>query len=111
MKNFLFSIALILLSFVGHEVILPVTKMASTIQEPAYAKWGRLAVEKAKERYPEAEIVDYLYVGRRNLDRTTTETFKLWIREAEREFGVFITIEFDQQNEAVKKIEFMETPN
>jgi len=111
MKNFLFSITFILLSFFGHEVIQPVAKMVSGLQEPAYAKWGRLAVEQAKERYPDAEIVDYLYVGRRNLEQTTTETFKLWIRESDREFGVYITIEFNTQNESVQRIDFMETPN
>jgi hypothetical protein len=111
MKNFFFSIAVISLSLFGHDMILPVTKMVSDIQEPAYAKWGRVAIEQAKERYPNADVVDYLHVGRRNMDRTTTETFKLWIREADREFGVFIMIEFETENELIKKIEFIETQN
>ena len=32
---------------------------------PPYAKWGKLAVEKTKEQYPKAEIIDYLHIGRK----------------------------------------------
>ena len=33
--------------------------------QPPYAKWGKLAVEKTKEQYPKAEIIDYLHIGRK----------------------------------------------
>ncbi|MFC4411103.1 YqzG/YhdC family protein [Chungangia koreensis] len=111
MKNLFFSAAMILLSLFGHDIILPVSKMVSDIQEPAYAKWGRIALEQAKERYPNAEIIDYLHVGRRDMDDTAMETFKLWIRESEREFGVFVMIEFNPENDSIKRIEFIETQN
>ncbi len=109
MKILIFSIAFILFSVFGHEPILPASQNTFSVEEPYYAKWGRIAVEKAKERYPEADIADYLYIGRRKADKSTTETFKLWIRESDKEFGVFIIIEFESETEKVKRIEFIET--
>jgi hypothetical protein len=77
--------------------------------EPAYAKWGRLAVEKTKAKYPHAQIVDYLHVGRVQNPKVTTETFKLWLREKNREFGVLITIEFETLTEKIRNISIRET--
>jgi len=86
-------------------------KMIETEQkpEPAYAKWGRLAMKKAKEQYPKADIIDYLHVGRIQSAKTTTETFKLWLREDSKEFGVIIKIEFDTTTEQVKRISHQKT--
>jgi len=81
------------------------------ISEPAYAKWGRIAVEKAKERYPDAAIVDYLYVGSRKNGHIITETFKLWIQQPHREFGIFLMIERDAETDVIQSIHIVETPS
>ncbi|WP_249414131.1 DUF3889 domain-containing protein [Alteribacter keqinensis] len=79
-------------------------------EEPAYAKWGKLAVEKVKERYPEAKVVDYLHMGREELgEGKASEKFKLWLRGEEREFGVFVTITFEEDSDEVIVIEYEET--
>lgn len=111
MINLLFSMSMIVLSIFILDTNPPATNIVSGIHEPAYTKWSRLALEKAMERYPGAEIADYSYIGRRSSERTTTETFKLWIRENNREFGVFITIKFETENESIQSIEFIETHN
>ena len=81
-----------------------------TKPEPAYAKWGKLAVAETKERYPNAQVVDYLHVGRQNLDDDLAkETFKLWLRSPAKEFGVIVTITFEKPTEKVRSIEFCET--
>jgi hypothetical protein len=81
-----------------------------TKPEPAYAKWGKLAVVLTKRRYPEAKVVDYLHVGRSQpAPGLTAETFKLWLRGEEREFGVFVTITFDTATQKVKHVEFRKT--
>lgn len=77
--------------------------------QPAYAKWGRLAMKEAKARYPKADIIDYLHVGRIQGAKTTTETFKLWLKQGNKEFGVIIKIEFDTATEKVKRISYQET--
>lgn len=76
---------------------------------PAYAKWGGIAMQKTKEKYPHAKIIDYLHVGREVGTTTSTEKFKLWLKEGDREFGVFIDIQFDQKTEGIMNISFKET--
>ncbi|NYE05913.1 hypothetical protein F4694_002688 [Bacillus niacini] len=76
---------------------------------PPYAKWSKVAMDKTKEKYPNAQIVDYLYVGRKNGDRTTTEKFKLWLKENQKEFGVYVDIEFTKETEQVVNVTYTET--
>ncbi len=78
--------------------------------QPEYAKWGRLAMIETHKRYPNADIIDYLHIGREQISPTIAEErFKLWLRENQREFGVFVNIQFDTNTEEVKKITFRET--
>jgi len=76
---------------------------------PSYAKWGRLAMKETQSRYPNADIIDYLHRGREDKDTTSVEKFKLWLQKDDREFGVFINIEFDTETEDVIDITFRET--
>ncbi|HZG80783.1 MAG TPA: YqzG/YhdC family protein [Brevibacillus sp.] len=78
-------------------------------ETPPYAKWGRMAVQETQKRYPMAAIIDYLHVGRENLqtDRAR-ETFRLWLRQDSREFGVTVIITFDPRTEKVISIQFKE---
>lgn len=78
-------------------------------ETPPYAKWGRMAVQETQKRYPKAAIIDYLHVGRENLqtDRAR-ETFKLWLRQDSREFGVTVIITFDPRTERVISIQLKE---
>lgn len=79
------------------------------MQEPAYAKWGRLAVFETGKRYPDYDIVDYLYLGR-NLaqNEEIVEKFKLWLKKGSSEKGVIITITLTP-NGVFKTIAFQET--
>ena len=76
---------------------------------PSYAKWGSLAVRKTKERYPDADIVDYLHIGKENGTKVSTEKFKLWLKRNGKEFGVFVDIEFETDSEKLINIRFRET--
>ena len=40
---------------------------------------------------------------------STIEKFKLWLRDGEKEFGVFVRIEYTTQTEAVVNIDLQET--
>ncbi|WP_338471934.1 YqzG/YhdC family protein [Niallia sp. XMNu-256] len=75
---------------------------------PPYAKWGNIAVQKTKERYPNAEVVDYLHVGRENKGNHSVEKFKLWLKGKNREFGVLVNIEFNNSTEQIVKITYKE---
>lgn len=78
------------------------------VQVPGYAKWGQVAMEKTKEKYPNASIIDYLHVDKKIGSTTTTETFKLWLKHNDKEFGVFVTIQFQNGSEQILDIRFRE---
>jgi hypothetical protein len=87
-----------------------VQMLANTQTEvPVYAKWGKLAVQETQAKYPTANIIDYLHEGSESKDDSTIEKFKLWLKEGDREFGVFVRIEYITATEKVVGIEFQET--
>lgn len=80
-------------------------------ETPAYAKWGTIAVTETIKKYPFADVVDYLHIGREDQDDTiAVEKFKLWLRHGEKEFGVFVDVKFDKRTNQFKEISFKETP-
>ena len=89
---------------------IPVQMTVHAQQEtPAYAKWGKLAIKETKEKYPNAKIVDYLHVGRETKDEHTMENFKFWLKEGQKEFGVYVKIQFITQTEKLVTIDMKET--
>ncbi|WP_172371929.1 DUF3889 domain-containing protein [Sporosarcina jiandibaonis] len=76
---------------------------------PAYAKWGQLAFKETQSKYPTANIIDYLHEGSESKGDSTIEKFKLWLKDRDREFGVFVRIEYNTATEKVVAIEFQET--
>jgi hypothetical protein len=75
---------------------------------PAYAKWGKLAIKETQSKYPNANIIDYLHEGKESKANTTIEKFKLWLKDGDKEFGVFVRIEYNTATEKVINIEFQE---
>ncbi|MFZ3577753.1 DUF3889 domain-containing protein [Virgibacillus sp. DJP39] len=79
---------------------------------PPHARWGKVVMQKAKERYPGAEIVDYLHVGRVKEDKNTSiEKFKLWIKGKDHEFGVFVNVTYATETDQIIDISFKEVNN
>lgn len=75
--------------------------------QPEYAQWGRLAMQEAHKKYPQAAIVDYLHVGRTTLSPSIAEeTFKLLLRQNGREWGVLVHIRFVIKTSQVLSIRF-----
>ncbi|WP_255298519.1 DUF3889 domain-containing protein [Brevibacillus dissolubilis] len=67
-------------------------------ETPSYAKYGKLAMEETKKHYPNAEITDYRHVGRNKVNATTAkETFKLRLKQNQKEWGVLVNIIFETQ--------------
>lgn len=90
-------------------IIFSHTHQFSAADEPAYAKWGRVAMTETKAKFPEAEIIDYLHVGRENGLNISKEIFKLWLKDKQKEFGVFVHISFHNQTEKMIDITFQVT--
>lgn len=81
----------------------------SQASQPDYAKWGQIAMEQTKAKY-HADIIDYLHVGRTEVSQgIAQETFKLWLRDRKREYGVQVTIQFYTANDQIITIKFQET--
>ncbi|MEM5592994.1 DUF3889 domain-containing protein [Niallia circulans] len=40
---------------------------------PSYVKWGRIAITKTQEKYPNSEVTDYLHVGKEDKKGTSVE--------------------------------------
>ncbi|QQZ04035.1 YqzG/YhdC family protein [Heyndrickxia oleronia] len=76
---------------------------------PSYAKWGQIAIQKTKEKYPQAKIIDYLHIGSDKKGDTSLEKFKLWLKQNNKEFGVFVDILFDSKTEQIIDVKFRET--
>ncbi|WLD92491.1 DUF3889 domain-containing protein [Alkalihalobacillus sp. AL-G] len=76
---------------------------------PPHAKWGQIAMQKTKEKYPKAAIIDYLHIGREKGTQYSTEKFKLWLKEEGKEFGVFVDIKFNNETEQIMDIKYMKT--
>jgi Protein of unknown function (DUF3889) len=110
MKIFIKIFPLLVAGVLVSSSVAPVVHAAYPgMQEPAYAKWGRLAVFETGKRYPDYDIVDYLYLGR-NLaqNEDIVEKFKLWLKKGSSEKGVIITITLTP-NGVFKTIGFQET--
>lgn len=79
------------------------------LAEPAYAKWGRIAMQETSERY-QSSIIDYLHIGHTQIsDEISEERFKLWLEDSRRQFGVYVTIQFNSTTEELISIKFIET--
>src|SRR5690625_6094740 len=74
----LFFIFLLLLLYT---ILFPYT----TLFRSSYAKWGKLAMKETKQKYPDAQIIDYLHRGRQKRGDAMVEMFKLWLRGENRE--------------------------
>jgi hypothetical protein len=110
MKILLVSLFLAVLLLSGKIGTIPfhTSSLVKAETPPAYAKWGQIAMQKTKEKYPNANIVDYLHVGRVNHTKSATEKFKLWLKDKDKEFGVLVDIEFEKTSEKIIKITYKE---
>ncbi len=89
-----------------HTVSSPIVQDNSV---PAYAKWGSMAMKRTMEKYPNAQITDYLHIERVVGDTTSVEKFKLILVDNGREFGLFVDLEFTNDTEELINITFTET--
>ncbi|QSX24183.1 DUF3889 domain-containing protein [Priestia megaterium] len=71
---------------------------------PLHAKWGKIAMQKAKEEYPNAKIYDYLHVKRQEKGQYSLETFKLWLNENNNKFEVMVHIKFETTTEKILNV-------
>lgn len=106
MRNILIALGLIITT---HSALSDQSVAVNEPVEPAYAKWGQLAMKEVKAKYPNAAIIDYLHEGSETVGDSTIEKFKLWLKEANREFGVFVRITYKTKTGEVEGIDYRES--
>lgn len=100
------AIGLFFATYSSHQA--PVEIIETAAESPAYAKWSRLAIQQTIENYPKASIMDYLYMGSITKDEVTEATFRLWLREDTREFGIIVRVRYLTQTEQVESVQVQE---
>lgn len=76
--------------------------------EPSYAEWGRVAVLEAKKKY-DAEITDYKHIGRKTVrDHIYEEQFKLIVKQPSKQFGVYVSVQFNEDTGELLDIKYKE---
>lgn len=98
----------VLISLNTTPLSIPTTPYAQQ-EIPAYAKWGKLAIKETQSKYPHAKIIDYLHEGSESQGDVTIEKFKLWLKDGDKEFGVFVRITYLTKTEQVVTLKFQET--
>ncbi|WP_217595093.1 DUF3889 domain-containing protein [Cohnella sp. GbtcB17] len=79
--------------------------------DTTYHKWSLIAIKETKLKYPKAALVDYSHIGRTQLEGgLCEEKFKLWLRQADREFGVYVTVRFNDAEDRLVSVDMRETP-
>lgn len=88
-------------SFSSPSTLLTVTTAEKTnVAQPDYQKWGNMAVLLTKQAYPDSEVTDYEYLGRKEPTATVVEdSFELKLKEngKEKEIIVYVTSRKDTE--------------
>jgi hypothetical protein len=88
----------------GNPSILPIGCSAS------YIEWVDEAEEQATSHYPNAEKIDFLYVGCKPQSLTTkNHVYKYWIRDRSHQFGVYVSILIDTKSNKMLRSTVEET--
>lgn len=74
-----------------------------------YYKWGQIAIQKTKEQYPRAKIIDYFHIGKVSITDYSIEKFRFWIKDSNKEFGVYVDLKIDNTTGELIGIKFKET--
>jgi hypothetical protein len=107
LRHIVMKVVFVLLSL-AHSDVIP-TEGTVQYAEPAYAKWGKLAMEETAKAYRNASIVDYKYEGRTILSEgQAEERFVLWIVKDTREFGVRVSIRVNTRTDELIDVRMQE---
>lgn len=78
-------------------------------EEPVYAKWSKVAIEKVKEEYPNGDVSDFLYVGRKTIsENKAADTFLLVVRRYNEGKEVRVTVTFNPNTDKLIGTEIKE---
>ncbi|WP_274365054.1 DUF3889 domain-containing protein [Paenibacillus thermotolerans] len=60
---------------------------------PNYRAWSAAALERVELDFPNAAVVDFLFIGCKPMSESATNyIFKFWLRQGPDEFGAYVTV-------------------
>ncbi|MCA1321454.1 YqzG/YhdC family protein [Bacillus tianshenii] len=92
-------------------VLLVLTTAISVVQaeNTDYEKWGKIAIQLAKENYPEAEISDYQYQGREEIsDTEAKDTFHFTAKQDNKSIDIYVALTFNPKTKQLKSVNIEE---
>jgi hypothetical protein len=93
----------------GIFLIIQAGSISAQAQKPDYEKYGKIAITVVQADYPEVEITDYEYKGRKTVAKNLVEDdFRFLVENKGQEFNVIVTVQHDLKNEKLLSLKVTE---
>ncbi|MFC7395400.1 DUF3889 domain-containing protein [Scopulibacillus cellulosilyticus] len=74
-----------------------------------YAKWGKIALEKTKERYPDSNVSDYAYMGHEKIaDNVAADWFEFQLKRDGKTKSLKVRVTYSSETDKLIDINFFE---
>lgn len=99
----------VIMMILGLLVILQFGSISTHAQKPDYEKYGKIAIAVVQADYPEVEITDYEYKGRKTIGKNQVEDdFSFLVVEKGNKFKVTVAVQHDLTNEKLLSLKVTE---
>ncbi|MFF2855840.1 DUF3889 domain-containing protein [Peribacillus sp. NPDC058002] len=93
----------------GIFLIMQAGAISAQAQKPDYEKYGKIAITVVQADYPEVEINDYEYKGRKTVSKNLVEdVFRFLVDDKGQKFNVIVTVQHDLKNEKLLSLKVTE---
>ena len=99
----------VIVMLMGIFLIMYAGAFSAQAQKPDYEKYGKIAITIVQADYPEVEITDYQYKGRKTVAKNLVEDdFRFLVENKGQKFSVIVTVQHDLKNEKLLSLKLTE---
>ncbi|MDM5219358.1 DUF3889 domain-containing protein [Peribacillus sp. NJ11] len=99
----------VIVMLMGIFLIIQAGAISAQAQKPDYEKYGKIAITVVQADYPEVEITDYAYKGRKTVAKNLVEDdFRFLVEDKGNQFTVIVTVQHDLKNEKLLSLKVTE---
>ncbi|CAH0198076.1 DUF3889 domain-containing protein [Peribacillus simplex] len=99
----------VIVMLMGIFLIIQAGAISAQAQKPYYEKYGKIAITVLQADYPEVEINDYEYKGRKTVSKNLVEDdFRFLVDDKGQQFNVIVTVQHDLKNEKLLSLKVTE---
>ncbi|MFE4814248.1 DUF3889 domain-containing protein [Peribacillus simplex] len=99
----------VIVMLMGIFLIIQAGAISAQAQKPDYEKYGKIAITVLQADYPEVEINDYEYKGRKTVSKDLVEdNFRFLVDDKGKQFNVIVTVQHDLKNEKLLSLKVTE---